>query len=840
MRSLKTFLVLWVLVALFGCQPHSLVSAPPPTVPTSTALHGQVVGPSVYRTSATTAQVVASASVTLADRFGNAIATGITNGNGEFTLAPSGFVPATNGIYLLEAAKGLTAGAPGSAVARFRTILEWSGSAWLSISNGTGGTPIVLDPLTTAVALESALDPLSIPAEQTIGKVDATAVPATIVATPTYTGHPDTELTDLATLLVDYLTGDQDPTATVTGVAPVISYLGNGGGSVGDVLSITGTGFIPLSGRNTVRIGATTAPVYLATKTRLIVGVPAGATTGTVTVTTTFGTSNGIAFTVGTTTVRIDPNGYAGAWAIPGVTADWQREPRLVDLSPGRTYMLQVNGQGNYSFSVNASGAVTVSSGPFTTGTRLLTFDTVPIAISAGGSLQSWNLTDITPWQSGNQSVRLLRNCSYTLNVNGAATSVPFSVDGTNAVAVTGSSASGGAGVLTLQCTDVTVNPNGFYGAWLVTGSGLDWMRGTKAVRLVKAQTYQLGLNLGDTLPFQVDAAGAVATTDARASTTGATLTLATSAVTVKPNGFIGNYHLSGGTGTTALTSWASGNQTYPLVRSSTYTVNFQFGGTPVTFQVDGSGTVVVTSDTATGGAGQLNFSVQTVTINRNGYDAAWSIVSLTNFATNPSGQVVLLKGQRYALYPNGTNQNTISFLVDAAGTVSTSSSMATGGAGTLSYNIINVTVNPNGWLGSGGYPYWYVEGLLGCVGTQAVPLLKGGNHAIILNGNSALRLSFTVDTAGNVSSATTHTGGASALTFNTITTTVNVGASVRWYVNNVCGWHYGTNSVVLVKGLTYTLTPESGSNQDFSIASGGTASPASFTLGGNAYTLSP
>lgn len=65
-----------------------------------------------------------------------------------------------------------------------------------------------------------------------------------------------------------------------------------GSGAVGAQVTIYGTGFSATPGSNTVKFNGVTATVNSATKTQLIVNVPAGATTGAINVTTPNGSTN--------------------------------------------------------------------------------------------------------------------------------------------------------------------------------------------------------------------------------------------------------------------------------------------------------------------------------------------------------------------------------------------------------------------------------------------------------------------------------------------------------------------------------------------------------------------
>lgn len=94
------------------------------------------------------------------------------------------------------------------------------------------------------------------------------------------------------------------PIGTVLSVAdfttnvPLISGLSVATGSVGTTLTITGSNFDLNPSNDIVRFNGVLSPVTSASATSLTVQVPAGATSGSVVVTTNAGASNGIAFAV--------------------------------------------------------------------------------------------------------------------------------------------------------------------------------------------------------------------------------------------------------------------------------------------------------------------------------------------------------------------------------------------------------------------------------------------------------------------------------------------------------------------------------------------------------------
>ncbi len=212
------------------------------------------------------------------------IVTGKTNTDGSFVLPLSGFTPAANSYFLLEASRGLNNHAAGNSVARFRSILKWTGSAWTSISGAT----IAINSLTTAVAIESSLDPVNVPPSATMGKVTGSS----LNASPALTGHPDSEITALAASIAACLTNDFDPVGSVPAVKPSVTALQPATVAANGALLLQGRGFSPIASANTVLFGTATASIFFATPTSLGVFVPAGApSSGVVKVTTSLGTS---------------------------------------------------------------------------------------------------------------------------------------------------------------------------------------------------------------------------------------------------------------------------------------------------------------------------------------------------------------------------------------------------------------------------------------------------------------------------------------------------------------------------------------------------------------------
>lgn len=827
----------------------------------ATPIRGHIDYPHGLRVSATTGDLLASASVTLMELGGYAITSGLTDGTGAFDLAPVGFIPASGSCFVLEVSKSLGNAAPGKVMARFRTILKWVGNGWHSITSTSVSGPIVINPLTTAVALESTLDPANVPPENTAGKVKADVTPAVLNAGPVYTNHPNTEIQSLATNLVSYLTSDMDPTAQVSGITPAISSLSMEGGNPGELLSVYGTGFSPVIGANTVKFNAITAPVYLATPNRLIVGIPDGATSGNVTVATPFGTSAGVVFTVGKVVVTIDPNGYLGAWHIPGGTVTWQYYKRQVSLALNRTYSMQISTRKTYKFTVDSSGVVTLDPETYgetfaTSGDKFLTFKTVDVTVDVGNmTYRPWYIWGASDWQEGNRTVKLIPNNSNRVYVYGSGF-IPFDLDTGNAVTVTSSStaATGTPGKVTFNNVKVTVNGGNTDRPWIVNG-GREWIYGQADVYLPRHMSYQLGISGLGWRAFKISDAGVVELTDASVTVAGNTISYATTDVAINTSGYG-----STGIGITRYRGWYQllgkryeGNQTIKLVRGMTYWLFIEGTTSWVSFTLDVNGTVTSNYPVSlTGGAGTLTFNVANLTVVRNNYPGDWVISGIGGRDAQETADppVPLVKGLNYYFLPEGDWTFSTLVSLGSTGTVAVAKSDSfTGGAGTLTYIVKNVTVDPKTWTNA-----WRIYGLPTELGKKTIPLIANRTYHFWPKADfSSWRSDFKVDAAGAVASGELHTGGAGTLTLKTVVTTVTVSNNTTtpsftgqraWYMWGACDWAYGnTATVSLIPGLQYRFY-QSDYVQPVLVATDpttGAATPKTFSIDGTAsFTLSP
>lgn len=439
-RHWKRGLSLFVCAALVGCQlPQS--SAPRVGLPANVAPGGgsidtpllqtvdtQIVGradfPELaagYGVQAASEYLTNGATLTLVSLADNmTVVTGRTQPDGSFVLPINGFTPASNSYYLLEASRGLGNNAAGSAVARFRTYLRWTGTSWTSIS----GSTIVINPQTTAVAIISSLDAANVPVPATMGKISGT----NILPTPALTGHDDAEIFTLASTLSNYLTNDFDPVGSITRLTPSVESLQPANPTLNGAMVIRGNGFSPLPTGNTVRFENAKASIFSASPTALGVFVPGDAPNfGNVTVET----STGISTNNGYYTISASGGGGAGGGDGGGGSGEGVGGFGISSLQPalgipGDTIMIRGSGFASNPVSntvVFAEGA-TASVSYADPATLIVTVpdDAIsgPLKVTVAGSTRGFffnvnlpAISSFTPHDGDNSSVLTIRGQNF-------------------------------------------------------------------------------------------------------------------------------------------------------------------------------------------------------------------------------------------------------------------------------------------------------------------------------------------------------------------------------------------------------------------------------------------
>ena len=172
---------------------------------------------------------------------------------------------------------------------------------------------------------------------------------------------------------------------------PALTAFSPDTGPVGTGVTLTGTGFL---GASAVTFDGVATPFTVASDTRIVTSVPAGAGTGPITVTTPGGTATSAATFLVTAAATLD-------LSIDGLslTQASQTYPATVPLVANRTAWVRVFVKANQANVAQPQVRVVFSNGA-TTWTLTITAPTasVPTTINEGDATQSWNAAVPAAW----------------------------------------------------------------------------------------------------------------------------------------------------------------------------------------------------------------------------------------------------------------------------------------------------------------------------------------------------------------------------------------------------------------------------------------------------------
>ncbi|MEB3299116.1 MAG: IPT/TIG domain-containing protein [Candidatus Sericytochromatia bacterium] len=186
------------------------------------------------------------------------VGSGLSDSSGGFTVTfQGGNAPPLNQLYYLEASKA-TSPNPGSPILRLRTIVQWDGTGWKSISSSAVGGPLVINQLTTALTI--LVGQGRITGADAIGKVTVTSS-SVALNSASVGGVLAAEIQSIAAAVKAYLLAGMEPIGnfpsssgvTITGITPT-------SGGPGTLVTINGTGFASYPGGTVVRFGGASAP----------------------------------------------------------------------------------------------------------------------------------------------------------------------------------------------------------------------------------------------------------------------------------------------------------------------------------------------------------------------------------------------------------------------------------------------------------------------------------------------------------------------------------------------------------------------------------------------------
>ncbi len=588
----------------------------------------------------------------------------------------------------------------------------------------------------------SSLSPTSGPVGASVVITGTNLTGATVVSfngtAATFTVNSATQIT--ATVPAGSTTGNLTVTTpggtsnglpfTVLPPAPALSNLSPPSGPVGTSVTITGTN---LTGATAVSFGGSSASFVVNSATQITATVPAGASTGLVTVTTTGGTSNGITFTVTAPAPTLTGISPASGPVGTSVTLTGTSFTGATGVSfNGTAATFTVNSATSISTTVPAgasTGNVTVATPSGTSGSQLFTV-TVPASTISSISPTSGPVgtsVAITGTNLTGATGVTFNGVSATFTVNSAtsiSTSVPNGATTGSVVVTTAGGPSNGVMFTVVPpaptLSGISPNSSPVGTTVVITGTNLTGttavnFNGTGATFVVNSAT-----QLTATVPTgATNGPVTVATPGGLSNGIGFTVAVPTSTLlTLSPtSGGIGTTVVITGTNLTgaATVSFNGIGATFVVNSPTQITTTVPFGATfgPVTVTVSGSSngltfTVtpplpVITSFAPLGGPVGTNVTINgsdfvgTTTVTFNGTAATFTFISGTQLtAIVPIGATTGLIGVTTA---GGTGISSTAFTVLTATLPSlTVTSPQTIPAG--AYNNIDITGTGTGTLG--------------------------------------------------------------------------------------------------------------------------------------------
>jgi len=277
------------------------------------------------------------------------------------------------------------------------------------------------------------------------------------------------------------------------------------------------------------------------------------------------------------------------------------------------------------------------------------------------------------------------------------------------------------------QAVPITVNPGAYQGRW----SAIDGAHYNAAMVDLPVGVNWIAISGFGSFLVDVAADGSVTVQNGVSAVGGAgTLTFNTTTLAVDPAAYTGRWQLSG-----VSSSARYGPATETVVPGIRYGVFVSgFGSFLVDVAADGSVTVQ-NGVSAVGGAGTLTFNTTTLAVDPAAYTGRWQLSGVSSSARYGPATETVVPGIRYAIFVGGFGH----FLADVAagGNVTVQNGVsAVGGAGTLTFNNVWVTFDPNLYTSN-----WYISGMsdLGVSGINTFALVPAVNSRLVLAGATAI-----------------------------------------------------------------------------------------------------
>ncbi len=349
--------------------------------------------------------------------------------------------------------------------------------------------------------------------------------------------------------------------------------------------------------------------------------------------------ASGNAITIQTAAITVNPNGYTGSWWVAG--DDGHRGTDTVNVIRGVTgAQLWAESALVTLFDTDASGSVAVSNAVSSSSTgSTVTFNTSVLTVDPGAYTGSW-------WVAGDDGHRGVDEVTVIRGVADAqlwaesALVTPFTTDASGNVSVSNAASSTASGsAVTFRTFAMNVIGN-YSGIWWVAGD--EQHLGPGPVNVVAGVTgAQLWLSPSLYFAFDTDADGNVTSRNASLATGGfRTLEFNTVTINIDPGDYTGFYRSD----VSQSFSDSFGYQSFGVFPSTTnHTIDFAGGTSPITFDVDASGTIINQNpEAATATGNTLQFITRTVQFDPAGFHDQYSAL-ISNRYTFVSGPLSLV-----------------------------------------------------------------------------------------------------------------------------------------------------------------------------------------------------
>ncbi|MEM9069005.1 MAG: hypothetical protein AAGE52_10895, partial [Myxococcota bacterium] len=450
------------------------------------------------------------------------------------------------------------------------------------------------------------------------------------------------------------------------------------------------------------------------------------------------------------------------------------------------------------------------------------------VAVDPGEYDGQWR-ADGGSFVTGPQSVDLATG-SHTIQV-GSVGFFTIEVDAGGVVVVPNNSAVGGPNQLTFNTIDVVVDPAAFDGQWTISrGEPANFASGVRTATVVVDTAAQVAVGSAGGFTFSANTAGDVATSAVSAIGGLGTLTFNTVDVVVDPGSYAGLWNMSRG----EPANFAAGVRTATVVPGVGSRIAVGTFGA-VDFTADGGGVVTPANPvSAIGGLNAINLNTVTVVIDPAAFGGQWSISRGPVSSVTGAQTVSLVPGTLFQVIAGTFGGFFVD--IDETGNVNVLNGVsAVGGTGTLTFNTVDILVDPGDFLGlwsiSRGEPGTPIGGV------QTATLVPGTPFQFIAGTFGGFFVMADAEGEVEVSNGVSATGGSGTLTFNTTVITIDPGDFTgNWSISRA-GFFTGTQNVALVPLVSFRLESD-GAGEFFTVGEPCEVNPSLITLGAGTFTL--